>query len=160
MKCRRAQISGQGQKASIFLDYDCWSLNRGATQIADVFFGGRPARVNHREILLQPYRVGRSILGKSTGGAAQKARSAPGYTLRPRWAGSGVWTFWRDGRWAVSRTIFHRAGDAPRGVSPIAPLRGAQRAIGAPCRSFGAAQPAGRGLEANQIFAARKEFNG
>ncbi|HEY3131676.1 MAG TPA: hypothetical protein VGL91_19635, partial [Acidobacteriota bacterium] len=31
---------------------------------------------------------------------------------------AGVWTFWRDGRWAVSRTIFHRAGDAPPGVSP------------------------------------------
>ncbi|HEY3132281.1 MAG TPA: hypothetical protein VGL91_22690, partial [Acidobacteriota bacterium] len=40
---------------------------------------------------------------------------------------SRVWTFWRDGLRAVSRTIFHRAGDAPRGVSPIAPLRGASR---------------------------------
>ncbi|HEY3128312.1 MAG TPA: hypothetical protein VGL91_02550, partial [Acidobacteriota bacterium] len=43
---------------------------------------GRPARVNHLEILLHPYLVRRSILGNSTGGVAQKTRSAPGYTLR------------------------------------------------------------------------------
>ncbi|HEY3131218.1 MAG TPA: hypothetical protein VGL91_17305, partial [Acidobacteriota bacterium] len=38
---------------------------------------------------------------------------AGGHLVRE--ADPGVWTFWRDGRWAVSRTIFHRAGDAPRG---------------------------------------------
>jgi hypothetical protein len=41
------------------------------------FFGGRPARVNHREILLHPYRVRRSILGKSTGGVARLRRALP-----------------------------------------------------------------------------------
>jgi hypothetical protein len=45
-----------------------------------------------------------------TGGARH-----PRLLLLVRFADIGVWTFWREGLRAVSRTIFHRAGDAPRG---------------------------------------------